>query len=284
METPRSTPRRRAMRIVRANAAEWKLDPARVGFVGLSSGGHFASMVGTNFKREVHASRDDWDKVSARPDFPIPGYGPRSSNARVERARPSRRSQSESGRAAPKTGTLRRAPDRRANHAGNSARLHLPHRRRQQGVADQRRPFYLGMKKAKLPAELHICRHGLHGVAIRDTGGPPVADWPRAAAGGSGREARWSTRSIPRRRSSSRPSCLSSSRPTPVRSGCNRWSTDCRSSSARRSSRFPWFSPPIVRRGRFERVVASPGRSIARWARCSSVWVRGRRSSRVNGG
>lgn len=39
------------------------------------------------------------------------------------------------------------------------------------------------MKKAKLPAELHICRHGLHGVAIRDTGGPPVADWPRAGLG-----------------------------------------------------------------------------------------------------
>jgi acetyl esterase/lipase len=72
----------RAIRVVRSNAAEWGIDPKRIGIVGLSSGGHMASMIGTSYDRKVYAPVDAGDAVSARPDYMILAYGPHSSNAR----------------------------------------------------------------------------------------------------------------------------------------------------------------------------------------------------------
>jgi len=168
----------RAMRIVRANAQEWKIDPARVGFVGLSSGGHFASMVGTNYKREVYAPRDDWDKVSARPDFLILGYGPHSSNARAHLVDPNQK---------PVTPLQKQElydefpTDQQITAETPPAFIFCTDADNKVSPINSVR-FYLGLKKAGLPAELHIYQHGLHGVAIRNTSGLPVADWPRAAA------------------------------------------------------------------------------------------------------
>ena len=61
----------RAIRTVRANARDWKLDPGRIGIMGFSAGGHLASTAETHF---VEGNRDDPDpvsRVSSRPDFMI---------------------------------------------------------------------------------------------------------------------------------------------------------------------------------------------------------------------
>ena len=56
------------MRIIRRNAREWKINPAKVGVIGFSAGGHLASTLSTHFAEKVYNMKDS---VSARPDFSI---------------------------------------------------------------------------------------------------------------------------------------------------------------------------------------------------------------------
>ena len=64
----------RAIRVVRAHAAEWKIDPDRVGIIGFSAGGHLASTVGTHFDAGNEKSPDPVERLSCRPDFMVLVY------------------------------------------------------------------------------------------------------------------------------------------------------------------------------------------------------------------
>jgi acetyl esterase/lipase len=57
-----------AMRVIRRNAAAWKINPSRVGVIGFSAGGHLASTISTHYSEKVY---DVKDNVSARPDFSL---------------------------------------------------------------------------------------------------------------------------------------------------------------------------------------------------------------------
>ena len=59
----------RGIRIVRARAAEWGIDPHRLGVIGFSAGGHLASTAGTHYDAGNGASSDPIERVSSRPDF-----------------------------------------------------------------------------------------------------------------------------------------------------------------------------------------------------------------------
>ncbi|HJQ35083.1 MAG TPA: alpha/beta hydrolase [Pyrinomonadaceae bacterium] len=61
----------RAIRTVRARASEWGLDPARVGILGFSAGGHLASTAGTHFDAGKSDASDPIERVSSRPDVMI---------------------------------------------------------------------------------------------------------------------------------------------------------------------------------------------------------------------
>ncbi len=65
---------RRAMRIIRSRAAEWKLDVARIGVIGFSAGGHLASTLGTHFDAGNPAAEDLVERQSCRPDFLVLVY------------------------------------------------------------------------------------------------------------------------------------------------------------------------------------------------------------------
>ena len=64
----------RALRVVRSHAAEWKLDPRRIGIIGFSAGGHLASTVGTHFDAGDAQSADPVERLSCRPDFMVLVY------------------------------------------------------------------------------------------------------------------------------------------------------------------------------------------------------------------
>ena len=61
----------RAIRFTRAHAAEWNINPAKVGIMGFSAGGHLASTAGTHFDAENPKGSDAIDRLSSRPDFLI---------------------------------------------------------------------------------------------------------------------------------------------------------------------------------------------------------------------
>ena len=64
----------RALSLARAKAAEWEIDPARIGILGFSAGGHLVANASTNFDQRAYEAVDDSDKVSCRPDFSILVY------------------------------------------------------------------------------------------------------------------------------------------------------------------------------------------------------------------
>jgi acetyl esterase/lipase len=67
----------RAVSLVRSKATELGIDPHRIGIVGFSAGGHLAIVTATRFDKRSYFSIDDIDRVSCRPDFAIlvyPGY------------------------------------------------------------------------------------------------------------------------------------------------------------------------------------------------------------------
>lgn len=64
----------RSLRLVRARAAEWNIDPAKVGIIGFSAGGHLASTVVTHFDAGSDTAKDPVDRQSCRPDFGVLVY------------------------------------------------------------------------------------------------------------------------------------------------------------------------------------------------------------------
>lgn len=73
----------RAIRTVRTKSAEWGVNPARIGIIGFSAGGHLASTVATHFDDGDASAKDPVNRVSCRPDFailiyPVISMGPQS--------------------------------------------------------------------------------------------------------------------------------------------------------------------------------------------------------------
>src|ERR1700756_422953 len=74
----------RTMGLVRLHAAEWHIDPHKIGVLGFSSGGHLAAAMSTEFERRIYPPVDAADKVSCRPDFAVAIYPGHLSRAAAE--------------------------------------------------------------------------------------------------------------------------------------------------------------------------------------------------------
>jgi acetyl esterase/lipase len=147
----------RALGIVRSHAAEWHIDPHRIGVLGFSAGAHLAAALSTHFDQRLYDSVDDADKVSCRPDFAAiiyPGYlamaeqnfAPNSEIHVIDQTPPS---------------FLLQAEDDTA-HVENST------------------VYFMALKNAKVPAEMHIYADGGHGYGLRRTE-LPITAWPKLA-------------------------------------------------------------------------------------------------------
>jgi acetyl esterase/lipase len=162
----------RAMRMIRGNAATWGLNPAKLGVVGLSAGGHLASMLGTNYDKEVYdRSTDALDKESARPDFMVLAYAPISTNARIP----------ENGEKTPlkpiqKQELYDEYPTDQQVTADTPKTFLVCAYDDQKVPMENSLRFTNSLKKAGVDAELHVFMKGKHGFAIRNAKGP-IAEW-----------------------------------------------------------------------------------------------------------
>lgn len=159
----------RAVRIIRAHAVQWGLDPRRVGFLGYSAGGHLAASVEFFAQRQVYPPVDTADTLSAQPDFSILCYAPSGSETVNAAGYPVLQGVLTKYRIAadpavhyPPTFILQAEDDPLVDPKNATA-------------------LYAAFRKAQTPVELHIFLHGGHGFGIRDAHGA-LARWPDLCA------------------------------------------------------------------------------------------------------
>jgi acetyl esterase/lipase len=138
----------RAVRLVRSRAAEWGIDPGRIGMVGFSAGGHLALATATGFERRLYEPVDAVDEVSPRPDFAIlcyPGYlkARGKDEIRADLTIP----------ADTPPIFLAHASDDNEGYGGS--------------VPENSVLMYLALKRANVPAELHVYATGDHDFGVR---------------------------------------------------------------------------------------------------------------------
>jgi len=167
----------RAIRTVRARASEWHIAPDRIGMMGFSAGGHLASSASTHFDSGTADTSDPIDRVSSRPDFAILGYPVITF---VE-------SWTHQGS---KTNLLGDGPDpalARSLSSDTQVTASTPpafiyHTNADTSVpAENAVAYYLALRKAGVPAEMHIFKDGPHGTGL-GMQDPALAEWPRLLA------------------------------------------------------------------------------------------------------
>jgi acetyl esterase/lipase len=163
----------RAIRTVRARAAEWNIDPSRIGVLGFSAGGHLASTLGTHFDSGAEKSADPIGRVSSRPDFMILCYPVISLTSKTAH-RGSREN------------LLGKSPDPKLVHSlSNETQVtaQTPPTFIFQTSEDVAVPaensvaFYLALHEARVPVEMHIFQSGKHGVGLA-ANVPGTNKWP----------------------------------------------------------------------------------------------------------
>lgn len=169
----------RALRTVRSQAAHYKLSPQRIGVMGFSAGGHLASTVATHFDRGQSAASDPIDQASCRPDFAILCY-------------PVIALSTPYAHLGSKRNLLGNEPSQELVDSLSNEKMitrdtpptFLFHTNEDAGVPSENSVlFYLGLRAAKVPAELHIYERGRHGVGLAPMD-PILSTW-------SGRLADW---------------------------------------------------------------------------------------------
>jgi acetyl esterase/lipase len=148
----------RAVSLVRSRASEWGIHPQRIGMVGFSAGGHLAIDTATSFEKRTYEPIDAVDQVSCRPDFAIPAY----------------------------SGYLK-AKDKDEIAPGLTVPSSTPPVFLVHGSDDIVSPpegsvvMYLALKRAGVPAELHMYAGTTHDFGVRAFD-RPFAAWTVACA------------------------------------------------------------------------------------------------------
>jgi acetyl esterase/lipase len=145
----------RTVGLVRFHAAEWHIDPQKIGVIGFSAGGHMVTAVSTHFDKRLYPAVDAADKESCRPDFAIALYpGHLSKDDENCELNPNVPVTSNT----PPTFLLQ-AEDDPVNSVNNSL------------------VYYIALKDAGVPVEMHLYAQGGHAFGVRRTKFP-ITDWP----------------------------------------------------------------------------------------------------------
>jgi acetyl esterase/lipase len=163
----------RAIRTVRARASEFGVDPARIGIIGFSAGGHLASTAGTHFDAGQSDSPDKIEQVSSRPDFMILCY-------------PVISLQSTFTHRGSLKNLLGETPDPKLVASLSNETQVTPqtpptflfHTSTDVAVPPENSVvFYQALRAAGVPAEMHIYEQGKHGVGLAPND-PVLSSWP----------------------------------------------------------------------------------------------------------
>ncbi len=167
----------RAIRLVRSRAAEWKIDPNRVGIMGFSAGGHLASAVGTHFTLgNPVSSVDPLDGFSSRPDFMALIYPVISMKEPITHE-------------ASLHYLLGPTPDEKMGAlysnelqvAPQTPPTFLVQAMDDRVSVENSERFHAALQKAGVPSEIHLFEKGGHGYGLGINGGEPAA-WPGLCA------------------------------------------------------------------------------------------------------
>lgn len=183
----------RAVRQVRKHAAEWRIDPAKVGVIGFSAGGHLAASVAarSDFADVATEGKDPLGGISAHPDFAVLGY-PVITLEGVDAHAGSRKA------------LLGGNPNPKWVHENSlqfQIKANVPPMFIFHGIGDQAVPvgnsltFFNEVQKHNKQSELHIYKTNIHGVGMIQNQGT-VSSWPQALELWL-REGRWLDAPIP---------------------------------------------------------------------------------------
>ena len=164
----------RAMRYIRANAHEWKINPDRIGVLGFSSGGHVAASLGTRFAESVYTPIDDVDEQPARPAFMALVYP--VVTLREDIGHPGSRLELV-GATPAKEDLQRYSLEERADNT--TPPTFLLHAIDDPAVkVENSLVFFNALRELGVSVEMHLFERGKHGFGIRDAQGLPLAIWP----------------------------------------------------------------------------------------------------------
>lgn len=145
----------RALGMVREHATEWGIDPQRVGVLGFSAGAHLAAALSTHYDQRLYAAVDTADKLSCRPDFAVivyPGYLALADQ--------------------------NFAPNPDIHPTADTPPTFIVQAEDDPVHVENAVVYFMALKNAKVPAELHIYAQGGHGYGLRRTA-LPVTTWPQ---------------------------------------------------------------------------------------------------------
>ncbi len=145
----------RAISITRSRAAEWGVDPARIGIMGFSAGGHLGANASTNYDRRAYEAVDAADQAACRPDFAVLVY-PGGILDRQDREKLS--AQIRVTKETPPSFLVVSSDDK--------------------GSAPGTLRLFQSLRDAGVPAELHVYAAGGHGYGMRKVD-QPCASWPQ---------------------------------------------------------------------------------------------------------
>lgn len=150
----------RTLSLVRFHADDWHINPHKIGVIGFSAGGGMVSMTSTHFNNRSYSAVDAADKESCRPDFAIACYPGHLSDAGKNLK-----------------GDLKFNPDVTVTADTPPTFLLQAEDDNVDGVG-QSLAYYIELKKAGVPVEMHLYAEGGHGFGLRETK-LPIKEWPQ---------------------------------------------------------------------------------------------------------
>jgi acetyl esterase/lipase len=162
----------RAIRVLRSHAAEWRLDPARIGIMGFSAGGHLAMSASTWFDAGNQRADDNVERSGSRPDIAVLGYPV------ISMVEPWTHAGSKTNLLGqnPDSALAQRLSGERAVTKDTPPTFIFQTNEDTTVPAENSLHYFLALRKAGVAAEMHIFEKGVHGVGLANDD-PSLAPW-----------------------------------------------------------------------------------------------------------